>query len=293
MSHIPQLTVQRKYTDAQVEAMYAGKFLAATDYDTLINYDCDGYTTTGELLFRFRRGALPLAAAHLGYTSFKNSIEWTEGRGMASGFTGKRIRADGSTSNISVGQFVESGNVGYMDSNAMVRYCRRTAFAKRYFTQFKAGLPFVQTVDQLYSQLCPAHYAKQRQMADATNRNYVIDGTSFTTVTVNKNFQTAVHKDSGDYMQGFGNLCVYREGNWTGSYFTLPEFGMAIDLQNTDMLFVDVHRWHGNTPFVWDDPAKDLRVSFVMYYRQEMIKCKQPSQELHDTKMEQGGFLRL
>ena len=228
----------------------------------------------------------------LGYNSFKDSITLTDGRGIASGSSHKRIRKDGTVSNITIGNKVHSGNVGYMDRNAMVRYCRRTAFARDHFEKFKQGIPFVEYIDKLYEQLCPEHYARQIAISRGTNRNYRIADTSFTTVTVNKNFQTAVHQDSGDFPEGFGNLCVYRKGDFTGSYFVLPEFGVAIDMHSTDILFVDVHRWHGNTPF--ENLAEDdLRIAFVMYYREYMYQCKQPAEELHETKMRETGFLKL
>lgn len=270
-------------TSRQAEGLRKS-FLSGDGYQ-IIDTDMDGYDVNGELLFKFRKNRIPLDILKSGYEAFKDSIEPTEGRGAASGASKKRIRKDGTISNITVGNFVESGNVGYMDSNAMIRYCRKTAFAKDYFAKFKAGIPFVKCVDQLYKELCPEHYTKQKAIAEATNRNWVIEDTSFTTVTVNRNFQTAVHKDSGDYPQGFGNLCVYREGDFKGAYFCLPEYGIGIDMQNTDILFVDVHRWHGNTPFIGENY---LRIAFVMYYREYMYKCKGPKEELQRVKMDQG-----
>lgn len=267
-------------------------FLPDDCFDTLINRDCDGYDSTGRMLFKFRRGVIPFDILKLGYESFKDSIEKTDGRGAASGSSHKRIRTDGSVSNITTGNFVESGNVGYMDASAMVRYCRKTAFANNYFEKFKEGIPFVQEVDRLYKELCPEHYKIQKNYALATNRNWVIADTSFTTVTVNRNFRTAVHKDSGDLQEGFGNLCVYREGHYDGGYFCLPEFRVAVDMHNQDMLFVDVHRWHGNTAFK-NCSADWLRIAFVMYYREYMIQCKAPKEELARVKNEQGGFYRL
>lgn len=170
--------------------------------------------------------------------------------------------------------------------------CRKTAFAKHYFEKFQKGIPFVEYIDKKYAELCPEHHRKQMAIAMGTNRNYRIADTSFTTVTVNRNFQTAVHKDAGDYPDGFGNLIIYREGEYKGAYFCLPEFRAAIDMQNCDILFADVHRWHGNTPFL--ETSKDyLRIAFVMYYREYMYLCKQPSQELFNIKMNQTGFLKL
>lgn len=286
-----QLTLKRKLNENQAEQL-KGKPLDNTAFDELINYDCDGYDANGLLIFKFRKNAIPLEIVKLGYDSFKNSITLTDGRGMAAGGNAPRIRKDGSISKIMIANKVYSGNVGYMDAGAMVHYCRRTAFARDYFEKFKAGIPFVQHIDGLYKQLCPEHYAKQINVSRATNRNYRIADTSFTTVTVNRNFQTAVHKDSGDLPEGFGNLCVYREGTFDGSYFCLPEYATAIDMQNGDILFVDVHRFHGNTPFM-NCSADFMRVAFVMYYREQMIRCKQPSEELFKIKMEETGFMRL
>lgn len=222
MGIVQKITTKKYLTDTQAEAL-KGKFLEDNAFDTLITEDTDCYDTSGRLLFKFRKGAINYDIVKLGYMSFKDSIVLTDGRGIASGSSHKRIRKDGSISNITVGNKVMSGNVGYMDKNAMVHYCRRTAFARQYFEKFQKGIPFVKEVDRLYKELCPEHYARQTTIAKSTNRNYVIEGTSFTTVTVNRNFQTAVHQDAGDLPDGFGNLCVYREGSFDGSYFCLRD----------------------------------------------------------------------
>lgn len=278
-------------TPTQSEAL-KGTFLDKDSYDMVIDHDCDGYDMAGNLLFRFRKGAIPYEIIKLGYESFKNSIQKTEGRGLASGGSFKRPRKDGTLSKTTVGHQVESGNVGFMDAHAMVRYCRKTAFARNYFEEFTAGIPFVEHIDKLYKELCPEHWEKQMAISRGTNRNYRIGDTSFTTVTVNRNFRTAVHQDSGDFREGFGNLCVYREGSFEGGYFCLPEYRVAIDMQNTDMLFVDVHKWHGNTPF--ENCSLDyLRIAFVMYYREYMYKCGSPRKELKRVQMDTGGFLKM
>ena len=267
-------------------------YLNENDFTVLVDHDADGYDLNGNLLFRYRKNAIPTDILKLGVDSFKDSIELTESRGAASGSSHKRIRKDGSVSNITVGNKEESGNVGYMDSSAMVKYCRKTAFARKYFDKFTAGIPFVQYIDKKYEELCPEHYAKQKAIAVGTNQNYVIGGTSFTTVTVNKNFRTAVHQDAGDYREGFGNLIVYREGHYDGGFFCLPEYGVAIDMQNNDLLFADVHKWHGNTEMT--NKSEDwLRISFVLYYREYMYKCSQPSEELERVKQEKTGYLTL
>jgi hypothetical protein len=285
------LKLKRHMSDEE-GSLLSGKFLDESHFDTLITQDTDGYSVEGDLLFRFRKNQIPLELLKAGVDAFKGSISWTEGRGLASGGSFKRIRKDGTVGNTTVGHKVQSGAVGYMDENAMIRYCRKTAFTREHFEKFKQGVPFVEKVDELYQRLCPEYHRKQMAIARGTNQNYRIADTSFTTVTVNKNFQTAVHKDAGDFPKGFGNLIVYREGTYSGAYFCLPEFRVAVDLRNTDILFVNVHRWHGNTPF--REPSPDyLRIAFVMYYREYMVNCKAPKEELQRVKMDRGGFLKL
>lgn len=310
-----KLTLKEHMTDAQCKERWEGKHLGENDFDILVTDDTDAYTTGGDLLLRFRKRAIPYDILKEGYEGLKMGIRLTEARGTAAGESMKRERSDGSKANTTVNPRVETGAVGYMDQNAMVRYCRMTALTAQYFDDFQRAIPFVKRVNDLYRDLCPEAFQRQLNIAKGTNRNYVIADTAFTTVTVNRNFQTAVHKDSGDFPRGFGNLIVYREGeNWSGSYFCLPQYRVAVDLRNTDILFADVHRWHGNTPFINFNPAPtpysnsklnpqrdiyrdpngtDMRISFVMYYREYMINCKQPSEELRDTQMEQGGFLKL
>jgi len=281
-------------TDSQANKLKT-KFLSDKHYSILIKDDCDAYDINGNLLFRFRKKAIPIETLRLGYESFKKSIAAGGGRGIAAGGYINKIKKDGTTSNFDTSPIVESGNVGFMDArpgSGVVATCRKTSFAKKYFEEFSQGIPFVNFINDKYSEICPDHYKIQKAIADGTNRNYIIGNTCFTTVTVNKNFRTAVHKDSGDLPDGFGNLIVYREGEWTGGYFCLPQYGVAIDLQNTDILFVDVHQWHGNTAFKNIDNDW-LRISFVLYYREYMYKCSQPSEELSKIKINQTGYFKI
>lgn len=283
----------RLYTDEQAEVKFKGKFLKQSDCKIIVTEDTDGYDNYNNLLFKFRKGVLPIEILELGVNSFRKSIELTESRGTASGSSHKRIKKDGSVSKITVGNKVLSGAVGFADPAAMIPYCRKTGFTRKYFEEFTKGIPFVKTIDKFYKELIPEKYAIQKQYAEGTNQNYVIADTAFTTVTVNKDFVTGVHKDAGDHPDGFGNLIVYRKGNWKGCNFTLPEFGVGIDMQNTDILMVDVHKWHGNTPFQdWDEETCE-RISFVLYYRQYMLQCSSPEEELIKIKLDKNGFFRL
>lgn len=276
---VAKMCIKEKYS-----ALLEGTFLDDNSYDTLLTEDANVYDTSGNILIMFRKNMLSVDKLKNAYLSWRKSITFTEGRGISSGSSHKRVRKDGSVGKMTVGNKVYSGAVGYMDPNALIRYCRKTSYTRDNFELFKEGVPLVQEVDKFYKELAPEHYALQKKYADATDVNYVIQGTTFTTVTVNKNFRTAVHKDSGDLKGGLGNLSCYREGTFDGCYFCLPEYRIAVDMQMGDMLFVDVHKWHGNTQF--KDCSDDfLRISYVMYYRENMYQCALPSAELLRLKM--------
>ena len=285
--NIKKLQVKKQLNDIQAEKLKA-KFVNDSHYDTLIDFDCDAYDLYGNLLFKFRKNLFPKNILKLGFNSFEKSIKWDTGRGIAAGgydYTKKFDKAPQ----------VMTGNVGYMDARTgNMDYCRLTTFGREHFDQFQNGIPFIEHVDDLYSKLCSSHYKKQITIANATNRNFVIGNTSFTTVTVNKNFRTAVHKDSGDFKKGIGNLIVYNNGSYDGGYFVLPQYKIAIDVQSTDVLFVDVHQWHGNTEMKLRDGFDEIfRISFVLYYREKMIKCEQPSEQLRKLKINKNGYLTL
>ena len=120
----------------------------------------------------------------------------------------------------------------------------------------------------LYKRLTPDYYKKQRQAINKINKKYHIEDTVYTTVTVNKNFRTAMHKDRGDYIDGFGNLVVIDRDDYEGAYTMIPRFGIAVDCKSTDFLLFDVHEYHCNSKKI----GKGDRMSLVLYLREKMIK---------------------
>lgn len=288
------LHLKRVKTFVEASAMKT-KLITEDHYDLIVDFDCDAYdTATGELLLRFRKNAMPKEILMAGVDNYKHSIAISNNRGDAAGGTKRRINPDGTLSNIMMAADTASGNVGYMNGGGLQPYCRTTAFGRNEVEKLELGRPFVDYIDSKYKELCPKQHAAQLKTANETNANYVLWDTAFSTITVNKNFRTAVHQDGGDHPEGFGNLFVYREGDWDKGYFTLPEWGIGMDMQNQDMLFVDVHRFHGNEEYNNFDPENgDLRISFVLYYRTGLRTCKSPSEVVQDLKQKKSSYLRI
>jgi hypothetical protein len=288
--------VRPRLTDEQTKKL-SGTLLTDKDYNKLFTSDVDVYDEeTGQCIAKFRKRVIPSNIAEAAYENLKKAATPTNNRGTSTGTSdgkGKvshhRVKKDGTVSN-STGAHtaVNSGIIGFFDRNARYPYCRQTAFNINEFDKFKKAYPIIKFVDSQYEKLMPDHYAKQRAVADNTSSDFTIHNTAFTTVTVNKNWQTAVHTDKGDFAEGFGNLVVLRKGRYTGGYFVLPKWGVAFDMQNCDLLLTDVHQWHGNTPIHKIDEDA-TRVSLVMYYRENMIHCGTGEEEAQIAKRRQKG----
>ena len=292
------LTLKRKIINGDY---LMGSFLDENSFNELNNYECDVYDVSFSLLAKFRKNVLTESKLHDCVNNTRDAIVKMDNRGIASGridlqktmnragafitenFKLQPITHDGRMSKYKVGNCVLNGLIGYMDRTVMMPYCRKTAFTKHEFEKFEKAIPFIKEVDYYYSELINDKWKIQKEYAKATNKNYIISDTSFTTVTINKDFQTAVHKDAGDLKQGFGNLSCYKTKGCKGGYFVLPQWRVAFDLDNCDLLLVDVHQWHGNTP-ITKESEEDERISFVMYYRENTIKCLAPSAELERVK---------
>ena len=90
------------------------------------------------------------------------------------------------------------------------------AWYEKNFNQFKTAYPYIKRISDLFEEACPEKYAAQKGISDQTHPDFMIKDTVFTTITVNKNFRTALHTDAGDYEGGLGNLAVLQAGKYEG-----------------------------------------------------------------------------
>lgn len=167
------------------------------------------------------------------------------------------------------GQNANSGIMGYIDNTNLRRPCRLTRFSKEHFAQWRRGLPFIYRIDECYEHIAPVAYARQREEAQRTG--FHIEGTAFSTVTVNYNFRTSLHKDNGDFRAGCGNLVVCQDGI-RGGWVLFPRYKLAIILETGDFLAMDVHEYHCNSPITVERDG-GYRLSFVCYLRERMSEC--------------------
>lgn len=282
---------------------FLGVKLDETSYDRLIVDDADVFTPEGALLCSFRRACLDRGAAAAAFPILCEIREISVNRGIANGraalarLNQPYIKQDGTKSKYmrslgSVGAdanaFGSSAVIGYMDRYPRRPFCRETAFNANRRAEFAQVVPFLRSVDACYRAAAPERYALQRAVVDRTSRDFVIDSTSFTTITVNQNWQTAVHTDAGDLKAGLSAIVVLRAGEFQGAHLVFPHYRVAVKLDTCDLLLFDSHHMHGNTPLV-GSPGAFKRVSLVCYYREAMIDCGTAAQELERAKNRKPG----
>lgn len=265
---------------------FLGEMLSENDYVKLVDYDCDVFCEeTGVLLAKFRKKKIDIDLLRFSYDSFSQAATPTNNRGVSAGKMdggGTRVfrkKKDGTLSKSNLAKAVNSGIIGYYDRSMRAPFCRTTSYTAREVEGWNKCMPVIKKVSELFKELVAEKWEIQKEWCDKTSQDFVIKDTVFTTVTVNKNWQTAVHTDKGDLGESFGNLVVLRKGKYTGGYFVLVRWGVAFNLQNGDILFTDVHQAHGNTPIrkLTEDAE---RISLVMYYRENMIVCGSTEDEL-------------
>lgn len=306
------LHLKKIMPDAEADRLFLGKLLGADSFDHLLQADGDVIDEeTGDYLVRFRRGVLKAADCRVAYHSLRSAASHTDNRGMAAGeipentetlirggetvIIGDRSRTryrqakpDGTLSNTNRAVTVQSGIIGFFDRNPRIPFCRQTAFNVQNGDKFSAALPFIQQISGQFQNLMPDRWAAQKAVVDKVSPDFIIPGTVFSTITVNKNWQTACHYDAGDLKAGFGVMTALRAGRFDGCYLCFPQYRVAVDMQSTDILLADVHQLHGNTPIKGISPRFE-RLSLVFYVREKMKNCGSAAEELERAKRRKLG----
>lgn len=297
-----------------------GEYFEKSCYDTIVSSNCDVYYyEDGEkkTLLKFRKKVIPEHLCKIGLECLTEAAKKThDNRGAAAGvldiaklptyandmnqLVGQgKFRAAAYISNKtgklvtnSLGNISQSNIIGYFDKRDRnfkdSPPCRTTAFTSQQFDKWTRVIPLIENIDLQFKRLIPKNHKIQYDQAQKTK--YVIGNTAFSTVTINYNWRTALHRDAGDLKEGFGNLVVLEEGNYEGGCTGFPAFRVAANCRHGDFLAMDVHEWHCNTK-IKAKTKNYTRLSLVAYLREKMIKCKgmSPKKQPKPTKSTKGS----
>jgi len=320
MVRVIDINASSLLSDAECDRL-KGTYLGDNSYETIIDEDTD-YYCSGVLVFKFRKNAVPEDLLSLGWDKCKFMAKASRGRGAAAGpidpeavywkkrdiywtkkWSARYMVKDRKTgemkqSKMRVNNEVASNPIGFygIQKNLGVDLpCRLSHYTRENFQQYQESLPYFQHISSLYRDLVPDKFIQQWDRARLNE--FHIPLTPFSTITANRNFRTAVHKDSGDF-GGWACLSVLEENKYHGGLFVLPKFKVAINMRHGDFLIADVHQYHGNTELYETEEDKEYndkypqqtykdnlevgvlglnnrftRISFVCYLREDMIKC--------------------
>lgn len=188
-----------------------------------------------------------------------------------------RMVAEKWASTTNYAKSVFSGVAGWYDRYPRIPYGRATSYTEKYPELFELAYPFLQSLNRGFKELLPWRWGNQKAAADKLDPRFLVPETVFTTITVNKTFRTACHRDAGDLDTGLSNLLVLGTGEYTGGYLVFPEYRVAVNVRPGDLLLVNNHEIiHGNTPIVLNNPDDDTneRISVVCYFREKMLELK-------------------
>ncbi len=268
------------------------RFVDETDYDQLFNEDVFVTRPDGTPLLVLLKNALSERAVGVAWSVLKGLKLKTDNRSTASGTPSvARKRKSGEVTNamqVPAGWGVYSGVLGYFERTTRIPFCHACAWNLQNPEKFEKILPIVQETSRLFEKHLPDKFQAQKEIVDLTEQAYVIPGTVFTTLTVNKNFRTACHLDAGDLKDGFSCMSVIKEGAYEGGNLVLPNWRVAVKLENRDLILFDPHEFHGNTKIT--PLSKEYqRCSIVHYFREKMVHCKSPKEELEQVKNRKPG----
>ena len=316
---VKKIVVKAILSDEDFGKKYEGTWFDEDAVDTIVREDADIYAQeldgSERLLGKFRKGVIKDDLVQKGWDAFRLLAIPSRNRGAAAGpvdlkgkYWSKRKPTDttkwstryiqnGKVSKMRVNNVVASGVLGYYESTAFLdAACRMTGYTRKGLKNFLHGIPFLQAIDQQFKKLAPTAHEKQLK-ALRKHKEYQIADTAFSTATINLNFRTALHKDAGDFKEGFGNLSVIEWGKYHGGITMFPRFRIGFDVRTGDFLAMDVHEWHTNSPMYETEQDKEYnkklpdirtrdpesgvvgtdklyqRLTFVCYFREKLQNC--------------------
>lgn len=263
------------------------------DYDQVIAESAKVLRPDGKPLFVLLKKAMAVPEIAPAWSALRSFNNKSENRGTSTGVKQIRVKKkDGTisrTHRVNPKDAVISGVIGFYDRYPRIPYCRKCAWNMETPGKFQRCLPLFQQINGIHKKFCPEEYAAQKLFVDKTHPDFVIPGTVYSTVTVNKNYRTAYHLDGKNQAGGFSGMLLIRDGSIKGGLVVFPEYRTAVEMDTGDLIFFNGQsEWHGNTAIV-PLTKKAQRCTLVFYFRSGMVDCLSAREELERAKRRKIG----
>lgn len=265
--------------------------LNASHYQHLVQENTTVVDEKGKIVFIFLKDILSIDNVAKTWTAIKNYWPATSSRAMAQGYKQEFLRVDGKKTMLKKGRsYCYSGVVGYMDPFPTFPACRPAALNNSDKTVMPLMTPLAEEIAKIHLQYDPLGYQFYEEMQSKTHPHFRVGHSPYTTMTVNKNFQTFPHKD-GKNLPATCPMTVIRKGHYSGGVLVFPDLitdcgktGIGVKVETKDLiLFMNSQEWHGNTQLANFD-KENVRTSIIYYYRKNMWKCGSIDEELQKVR---------
>lgn len=185
-----------------------------------------------------------------------------------------RVRKDGSLSATRVVAKEVSELLGYSDQIGYLEgkpgteargthYCRPTRLTREHPERLAMMLPLALEVDGIFQMEMPQEYAAQ-VAAIASAGKYRITP-AYSTINLNRDWQTAYHRDANDLPDGWAAIFV--AGDYAGGDLIVPRYRLRFELRPGTLLIFRPHEIHGNLPFEGE------LLQGVLFGREHIASC--------------------
>jgi hypothetical protein len=281
--HLIDIRVRSRVGESELAAK-TGKILGAADYNLMLTGPARVLLPNGRPLCVYLPGVLAGNLTTEVYDILHGlRTQRTDNRVLASGTVGVMVKGQQRSRQIA------STILGSVDPKPpRFRACRTTAWTGRNLPQWQALHPLLQAVARELRTHVPDRAQAQYDAAARADQSWLVPGTPFSTVTVNNTYPTGVHTDKGDLDAGFSTIATLRRGQYTGGHLVFPEYRIAADMHDGDLMLMDAHQWHGNTAIICQcghelngccPVCGAERISAVSYFRTGISSCGSPEDE--------------
>lgn len=294
MTTISKVILTRFNTDKELRKK-EGEFFDDAEYKE-IDFDCDCYDGNAEFVCSIRKNVIPKDTI----TDYKPIFfDKNDNRGMSGGkinmdnllgyknitkdnirvindYKYIRIKKDGTETKFRLSNPVRSNIIGYFDYiNHKTINGKKTNVRKIGITSHTNEIslntlePLTRIVDKYYKEIQPDKYWEtKRELTEKGFKEFIYKDTLFTTITINTDFRTGLHKDKNNYNY-IGCMAVMNDGDeqFTGGELLLPAFRVRCKLSAGDLIVFNSNTYHTNNSIIGG-----CRYSFVYYLRTNIAK---------------------
>jgi len=250
---------------------------ASEHYDEVIAGDTIVYDSdTGQPVLVLAKKRIPAEEARSIYPALMQGFSYvSDNRGAYAGF--KRVQ----TAKQSRTPPVHSYTGGFFErQGGRIPCCRMIAFSRDNPKAWKRQTRLLSYMAEVLRTYAPEAYERQKAFVEKIHPDYHLadfrSGTlPFTTTAVNLSVRAAYHRDKGDFKMGMGSMSVIMKGVCYNWFLSIPEYRVALDIRNRDIILFDPHLLHANTKGSgMGKMYRDWnRISIVGYVRQRLVDC--------------------